>query len=165
MAYCRKFLFRVGQSHTMCNCSFKRVKKCNFEIRTFFAHFCTFAHFERGIVQSHFLSHFLMHFWKVRKKCNPTIALFKRATKKCDCTIALFKRATKKCDRTITLFKWETKKCDCTIALFKRAKVQKCVKKVQIFEWNVQIAQQAGLGNCPFWKGAITLFEEPKEFD
>jgi len=71
------------------------------------------------------------------------VALLKKATKKCDCTIALFKRTIKKCDRTIALLKW--------------ANVQKKCK----FS-NVQIAQQAGLGNRPFWKCAIALFKEQK---
>jgi len=42
-------------------------KKCDFVIRTFFAHFHTFAHFKRAIEQTHFF------------------ALFKKATK---CAIA-----------------------------------------------------------------------------
>jgi len=118
--------------------------------RTFtFSHICSF---KKPIVRLHFLS----HFWKVWKKCDRTIALFKRATKKCDPTIALFKRATKKCDCTITLFKRVTKKCDCTIALFKKANVRKCAKKCEFS--NVQIAQQAGLGNHPFWNVRLPFF-------
>jgi len=39
---------------------YKEQKKCDSEIHTFFAHFCTFALFESAIVRS--------HFWKVRQK-------------------------------------------------------------------------------------------------
>jgi len=110
-------------------------------------------------------------FYRNFEKCDCTIALLKRATKKCNHKIALFKRATKECDRTIALFKRATKKCDCTIALFKRAtKKWDCsiarLKKANVQKkcgfLNVQIAQQAGLGNRPFWKCMIALFKSEK---
>jgi len=55
------------------NCAITLIKvwkKCDFKVCTFFAHFQTFAHFERAIVRSHFLKE------KSDKKWDRTFAHF-----------------------------------------------------------------------------------------
>jgi len=84
--------------------------KCNFKIWTFFAHFCTFAHFESEIVGLPFFvalwksanvwSHFFVTLWKsANVQSHFFVALWKsaivwlhfcRSLKMCDCAIALF---------------------------------------------------------------------------
>jgi len=46
---------------------------------------------------------------------------------------------------------------------FEKSKCAKMWKKCEFS--NVQVSQQAGLGNRPFWKCAISLFKEPKKCD
>jgi len=117
------------------NCAiFLKCKKARFQNSHFFAHLCTFSHFKRAIMRSHFFvalwksanvrSHFLLFFENVRM-CDRT---FYRSWKMWECAIAhflLFKNVRSHIFRSL-------KMCDHTFTLSKKANVQKCAKNVRI---------------------------------
>jgi len=112
-------------NRTFWKCVNLNLKKCNLEIRTFIADFCTFALFQRVIVRSLVLKCEKFAIWKFCWHFFCTFALFRRAIVQSH-FLCTFEKCDKKCNRTIALLRRATKSAIAQSHFWKEQKCAMC---------------------------------------